>query len=156
MDEGSEAMATAERRARARWKGTLTDGQGEVSLESSGVLSGAGITWAARTEEPHGLTSPEELLAAANAACYAMALSGALAQGATPADSLEVSATCAFDKKNGRFAVTTMDLSVQGVVPGIDQATFQDVARKAEEGCPISNAIRGNVEISLQAGLKQA
>jgi osmotically inducible protein OsmC len=138
----------AERTGRTLWKGTLIDGQGELTLESSGVLTGTPVSWAARTEEPRG-TSPEELLAGAQAACYAMALSHALAEQGTPADSLDVSATCAFEKKGDGFAVTRMNIAVRGVVPGLDDAGFQEAARNAEKGCPISNAIRGNVDIQL-------
>lgn len=88
----------AERRAHAVWEGTLLEGEGRVSTKSSPVLLDQPVTWAARTEDPGGRTSPEELLAAAHAACYAMALSGALARRDTPAERLEVTATCAFDK----------------------------------------------------------
>ena len=138
----------AERTARTLWKGTLIDGQGELTLETSGVLTGTPVSWASRTEEPRG-TSPEELLAGAQASCYAMALSGALAKQGTPPDSLEVTATCAFEKKGDAFGVTRMDIAVRGVVPGLDEAGFQEAARGAEQGCPISNAIRGNVDIRL-------
>jgi lipoyl-dependent peroxiredoxin len=140
----------AKRTARALWKGTLTDGQGELTLGSSGVLTGTPVTWASRTEEPQG-TSPEELLAGAQAACYAMALSGTLAKQGTPPDSLDITATCAFEKRGEGFAVTTMDIVVRGVVPELDEAGFQQAARTAEKGCPISNAIRGNVEIRVTA-----
>jgi len=142
----------AKRTAKTTWKGTLIDGRGELTLESSGLLSRTQVTWASRTEEPRG-TSPEELLAGAQAACYAMALSNTLAQQGTPPDSLEVSATCAFEKSGERFAVTTMDITVRGAVPGVDEAGFREAAEKAKEGCPISNAIRGNVEIGLTAKL---
>jgi osmotically inducible protein OsmC len=142
----------AERTAKTIWKGTLTDGQGELTLESSGLLSGTPVTWASRTEEPGG-TSPEELLAGAQAACYAMALSNTLAQQGTPPDTLEISATCAFEKKDGGFAVTTMDIAVRGAVPGMDATAFKEAAETAKEGCPISNAIRENVQIGLTAQL---
>ncbi|HYT79606.1 MAG TPA: OsmC family peroxiredoxin [Actinomycetota bacterium] len=142
----------AKRTAKTTWKGTLIDGRGELTLESSGLLSGTQVTWASRTEEPRG-TSPEELLAGAQAACYAMALSNTLAQQGTPPDSLEVSATCAFERSGEGFAVTTMDITVRGAVPGVDEAVFREAAEKAKEGCPISNAIRGNVEIGLTAKL---
>lgn len=144
----------AERRASAVWEGTLLEGQGRVSTESTQVLSEQPVTWAARTEDPGGRTSPEELLAAAHAACYAMALSGALARGGTPAERLEVAATCVFDKVGDGWAVTTMNLHVRGRVPGLDQAAFEEVARAGEEGCPVSNAIRGNVEIRLTSELE--
>ena len=101
----------AERRARAVWEGTLLEGQGRLSTESTPVLSEQPVTWASRTEDPRGRTSPEELLAAAHAACYAMALSAALGRGGTPAERLEVTATCAFDKVGEGWGVTAMDLS---------------------------------------------
>ena len=144
----------AERRARAVWEGTLLEGQGYLSTETTRVLSDQLVTWASRTEDPGGRTSPEELLAAAHAACYAMALSGALAGSGTPAERLEVTATCVFDKVGDGWGVTVMDLHIRGRVPGLDRATFEEVARAGEEGCPISNAIRGNVEIRLTAELE--
>jgi lipoyl-dependent peroxiredoxin len=105
-------------------------------------------------DDPGGRTSPEELLAAAHAACYAMALSGALASMGTPAERLEVIATCSFDKVGEAWGVTTMYLHVRGRVPGLDRAAFEEAAGAGEEGCPISNAIRGNVEIRLTAELE--
>jgi lipoyl-dependent peroxiredoxin len=145
----------AERRARVVWEGTLLEGQGRLSTESSQVLSDQPVTWAARTEDAGGRTSPEELLAAAHAACYAMALSGALANRETPAERLEVTATCAFEKVGEGWGVTTMSLHVRGRVPGLDRAGFEEAARAGEEGCPISNAIRGNVKIDLTAELEE-
>ncbi|HEV8681251.1 MAG TPA: OsmC family peroxiredoxin [Actinomycetota bacterium] len=143
----------AERTARTVWEGTLTDGKGEVTAESSHILVGVPVTWTSRVDEPEGRTSPEELLAAAHAACYAMALSGALARGDTPADRLEVTATVAFEKVGDKFKVTRSRLHVRGRVPGLDQPSFQDAARAGEQGCPISGAIRGNVDIELEAEL---
>jgi lipoyl-dependent peroxiredoxin len=144
----------ATRTARARWEGTLTEGRGHVSTESSGVVREAPVTWAARTEEPDGMTSPEELLAAAHAACYAMAFSNVLAKAGTPASSLDVTATATFaPKEEGGYHVSTMDLRVVGDVPGMDAAAFEQAAREGETGCPISNAIRGNVDIRLEAEL---
>lgn len=142
----------AKRTARTIWKGTLTEGRGELTLESSGVLSGTQVTWASRTEAAAG-TSPEELLAGAQAACYAMAFSNTLANQGTPPDSLDVSATCAFEKRGDGFGVTTMDIAVLGAVPGLDATAFEKAARTAEQECPISNAIRGNVEIRVTAHL---
>jgi lipoyl-dependent peroxiredoxin len=144
----------AERRASAVWEGTLLEGRGRLSTETTKVLSDQPVTWAARTEDPEGRTSPEELLAAAHAACYAMAFSGVLARKDTPAERLEVSATCTFDKVGDGWAVTTMVLHVKGRVPGLDQAAFEEAARAGEQGCPISAAIRGNVEIHLTAELE--
>jgi len=118
------------------------------------VFSDLAVTWAARTEESRGRTSPEELLAAAHAACYAMALSHELAQKGQFADSLQIQAQCAFaERLGGGFAVSTMELAVVGTAPGLDRASFQEAARQAERDCPISNAIRGNVEIRLRAEL---
>jgi osmotically inducible protein OsmC len=143
----------AERKATAVWEGTLTEGKGELTAESSHVLVGVPVTWGSRIDEPAGRTSPEELLAAAHAACYAMALSGALARLDTPADRLEVSATVAFEKVGDGYKVTRSRLHVRGRVPGLDDAGFQEAARAGEEGCPISGAIRGNVDIGLEAEL---
>jgi lipoyl-dependent peroxiredoxin len=145
---------TATRTARARWEGTLLEGRGTVSTVSSDLFVDAPVTWKARTESPDGMTSPEELLAAAHAACYAMAFSNVLAEAGTPARSLEVVATATFaPKEGGGMHVSTMELSVNGDVPGMDLAAFEQAAREGETGCPISNALRGNVEISIAATL---
>ncbi len=146
-------MAATERTASARWRGTLLEGEGEVTADSSGLITASPLTWGSRTEDPAGRTSPEELLAAAQASCYAMALSSALAKQGTPADALEVKATCGLDKTETGLKVATMDIAVRGSVPGLDADGFQEAASKAEEGCPISNAIRGNVEIRVDAQL---
>jgi osmotically inducible protein OsmC len=125
-----------------------------VTAVSSGLFTEAPVTWAARTEEPDGMTSPEELLAAAHAACYCMALSNALAEGGTPARSLDVTATATFSpKEGGGMEVSAMQLEVQGDVPGLDQPAFERAAGEGEAGCPISNAIRNNVDIGLKATL---
>jgi osmotically inducible protein OsmC len=146
-------MARVERTADVQWEGNLFQGNGSVIFRT-GAAGPLPITWASRTERAEGRTSPEELLAAAQAGCYAMALSNVLATRGTPPDRLEVSATCAFEKVGDGFKVTTMDIRVRGFVPGIDEAAFQEAARTAEQGCPISNAIRGNVEIRLEASLE--
>jgi osmotically inducible protein OsmC len=143
----------AERTARAIWKGNLNEGQGELTAESSGVLSSIPVTWASRTQESGGRTSPEELLAAAHAACFAMAFSNTLDKRGTPPDSLDIRATCTFEKIDTGSKVGTMTLEVRGTVPGLDQAGFEEAARAAEEGCPISNAIRGNVKVELRPEL---
>ncbi len=147
-------MARAERRADVVWEGNLVQGHGKVVSVGSGALGELPITWASRTERSDGRTSPEELLAAAHAACYAMAFSHTLAQAGTPADQLTVSATCAFEQVESGFKVTTMDLNVRGKVPGLDQAGFEKVAQQAEQGCPVSNALRNNVQIRVQAHLE--
>ena len=147
-------MAMAERQARVVWEGTLREGQGQVTAESSQVIVGAPVTWAARTEESGGRTSPEELLAAAHASCFAMALSGALTRRHTPAERLEVSANCSLDRVDGGLKVTSMHLSVRGKVSGIDDAIFNEAAEGAKRDCPISGALAGNVDISLDAELE--
>jgi len=134
------------------WEKDLLSGRGSVKI-SSGALPEFPVTWASRTEAPGGKTSPEELLAAAHASCYAMALSATLAKKRTPPERLNVTAQCTFDKVGDGFKVTTMDLKVHGRVPGLEQSTFQEVAQIAEKSCPISNAIRNNVEIRLTAKL---
>jgi osmotically inducible protein OsmC len=143
-------MPLAERTATATWNGTLMDGSGTLSLPAVGDTFP--ISWRIRTGEAPG-TSPEELLAGAQAACYAMALSGSLARAETPADNLEVTAVCTFDRVDGKAAITTMRITVRGQVPGIDASTFESIAREAEKGCPVANAIRGNVDIAVEASL---
>ncbi len=144
----------ATRTARARWQGTLLEGRGTVSTGTTTLFADAPVTWKARTEDADGMTSPEELLAASHAACYAMAFSGVLARAGTPATSLEVEATATFaPKEGGGWHVQSMQLDVRGDVPGIDQARFEEAAREGEGGCPISNALRGNVDIGVSATL---
>jgi osmotically inducible protein OsmC len=148
-------MAQAERRATTVWTGDLMSGNGRLTLASSGVLTDTPVTWASRTEQPDGRTSPEELLAAAHASCFSMALSAGLARGRTPPERLEVSAVCSLDRKpEGGFKVTAMALTVRGRVPGLDQAGFEQAAQAAKEGCPISGALAGNVDITLSATLE--
>jgi lipoyl-dependent peroxiredoxin len=144
----------AESRAHAVWEGDLATGKGQVT-PASGAFDALPVTWAARTVRPDPRTSPEELIAAAHAACYAMALSNTLASAGTPARRLAVSAVCHFDPlEGGGFGITAIDLDVRGSVPGIDAAGFQRAASDGEAGCPVSNALRGNVEIRLTAALE--
>jgi len=138
----------AERRAEVIWQGNLTQGNGRLKV-ASGAFGEQAITWAARTERSDGKTSPEELIAAAHAGCYAMALSHTLNQGGTPPEQLVVNAVCTLDQGK----ITTMNLDVQGTVPGMDAAAFQEAAQKAEQSCPVSNALRNNVQIHLNARL---
>ena len=146
-------MAVAERRASAVWEGNLAEGKGRVKV-ASGALEEFPVTWAARTEQSNGKTSPEELIAAAEAACFSMALSNDLAkQGNTP-ERVSVEATCTLDRIDGKLKVTTMDLQVTGRVPGIDQAEFQAAAENTAKNCPISGALAGNVDIRVQATLE--
>jgi osmotically inducible protein OsmC len=146
-------MALAERTAQVVWQGNLTQGSGVVSLNSSHATGDLPVTWASRTEEPGGKTSPEELIAAAHAACYAMAFSNTLNQNGTPPEQLNVSATLTLDRVDGAVKITVERLDVHGRVPGLDQAAFEQLAKTAEERCPVSNALRGNVEIRVNAQL---
>jgi osmotically inducible protein OsmC len=147
-------MLKAERRAEVVWEGTLMQGSGRLVSVGSGAISNLPMTWASRTERSDGKTSPEELLAAAHAGCYAMAFSHTLAQAGTPAERLTVDATCTFEQVEGGFKVSTMVLDVRGKVPGLDQAGFEKTAQQAEQGCPVSNALRNNVAISVNAHLE--
>ena len=147
-------MLKAERRADVVWEGDLLHGSGTIVSVGSGALGALPVTWASRTERSDGKTSPEELLAAAHAACYAMAFSHTLAQAGTPAERLSVSATCTFEQVEGGFKISTMELDVRGRVPGLDEAGFEKVAQQAEQGCPVSNALRNNVQIRVNAHLE--
>jgi len=144
-------MATAERRANVVWRGDLFKGSGTFDLASSGAARDLPVTWASRTESPDGKTSPEELIAAAHGSCYAMALSNTLAEMGNEPDELNISAVCTFDAD--QLKVTTMVLDIRGRVPGLDAEGFQDAAEQANQGCPVSNALRGNVDILLNASL---
>lgn len=146
-------MALAERRAEAVWQGDLTQGSGTVT-GGSGALGTLPITWAARVERSDGKTSPEELLAAAHAACFAMALSNTLKRVGTPPERLTIDAVCALERTDTGVKIATMQLQVRGRVPGLDQSGFVNAAQQAEQGCPVSNALRNNVQISLDAALE--
>jgi len=143
----------ATRQARAVWNGDLAKGSGEVSAISSGKFSALGISWGARTESPQGKTSPEELLAAAHASCFAMALSAGLARAGTPPKKLEVTSTVTFDKVGEDWTVVSSELEVKGEVPGIDAAAFAKAAEGAKDGCPISRALKNNVKLSVRPTL---
>ncbi len=145
-------MAMAERQAQVIWEGNLTQGNGKIT-SGSGALGELPVTWAARTERADGKTSPEELIAAAHAACFAMAFSNTLNTAGSPPQRLMVTAVCTLDRVDGKLKITTMDLEVTGTVPGLDQAGFERIARQAEQGCPVSNALRNNVEIRVNAHL---
>jgi osmotically inducible protein OsmC len=142
-----------EKSANAKWTGTLTEGSGTFSVES-GVIADSPVSWASRTGAADGKTSPEELIAAAHAACYAMAFSYALGNAGTPADSLDVTSKVGFGPKpGGGMQVTHSHLTVTGKVPGLTQDQFQAAATEAEKGCPVSNALRNNIEITVEATL---
>lgn len=144
----------AEREATAVWEGGLMGGSGMVDV-GSGAFPNQPVTWAARTEEPAGKTSPEELIAAAHAACYAMAFSYTLQNAGHAPERLAVTAKVGFGPKpGGGMQVTHSNLTVRGKVSGIDQARFAELARQGEQSCPVSNALRNNVEINLDATLE--
>ncbi len=145
-------MAVAERRAEVVWEGNLPRGGGKFTV-GSGAMGEMAVTWASRTERPDGKTSPEELIAAAHGSCFAMALSNVLDEGGTPPERLEISAVCTFDVDNVR--VSSVALDIRGRVPGIDDEGFQNAVEQADEGCPVSNALRGNVDISVNASLDE-
>src|SRR5690606_11646518 len=146
-------MAT-QRQATAVWSGNVRSGNGTVSLDDSRLLSDAPVSWAARTEAPApGKTSPEELLAAAHAACFCMALSNGLAKAGSPAERLTARASATFDKVDGGFAITAVTIDVEGRVPGMDEDAFRNAASQAGQGCPVSKALKGNVRIDVQARL---
>ena len=142
-------MAT-DRTANVSWRGSLMDGEGTIDSVESGAFGPLDVTWASRAEDPDGRTSPEELIAAAHAACFSMALSHGLAQAGTPADTLETSATVTFVPGTG---ITAIALRVRGTVPGTDEAAFARAAEAAKVGCPVSKALTGVPEITLDAAL---
>jgi lipoyl-dependent peroxiredoxin len=143
-------MATT-RRAEVTWNGDLMSGSGTIESVGSGAFGPLDVSWPARTEEPGGKTSPEELIAAAHAACFSMALSHALAQAGAAPESLSVTATVTFVPGTG---ITKSVLDVQGTVPGIDDERFREAAEGAKEGCPVSQALKGNVALELSARLQ--
>lgn len=146
-------MADAQRRAHAVWQGTLAQGSGTVTLESSGLGGTLPATWASRTARSDGKTSPEELIAAAHATCYSMALSHGLTEAGTPPVMLATDAVCTFAPVEGGFRIASVELSVKGEVPGLDAAAFAAAAAAAKDGCPVSQALKGNVAIRVTAEL---
>ena len=144
----------ATRRAEVTWNGELLTGHGVVTAASSGAFAELPVTWAARTEGPAGKTSPEELVAAAHASCYAMAFSGALKRAGTPPERLAVAADVTFDKVDGGWKVVSSALTVRGVVPGMSADAFVAAAETSRDGCPISQALKGNVALSVDAALE--
>jgi osmotically inducible protein OsmC len=142
-------MAT-ERTMSTTWHGTLMDGSGTIHEAASGAFGALDVSWASRAEAPDGKTSPEELIAAAHSACFAMGLAHGLAQAGTPADQLDTSATVTFVPGEG---ITKIALTVRGSVPGLDAAAFGEAAEGAKVGCPVSKALAGVPEITLDATL---
>ena len=142
------------RTANVVWNGDLVNGSGMITYVSSGVFSRLPISWASRTSAHDGKTSPEELLAAAHAACFSMAFSARLGKNGTPAESLDVKVEVTFDQVDGGWKVATSTIKVNGRVSGIDEADFDRLADDAKDNCPISQAIKGNVEVSVEATLE--
>ena len=142
------------RTATATWQGDLLGGSGDVSTVTSTVLSEQATTWRARTEEAGGLTSPEELLAAAHASCFSMASSNNLAKAGFPPERMEVTVEITADKTDAGWTVQTSRIRVHGRVPGVDEETFQQQVEAAKDGCPISRALKGNVEMTVEATLE--
>jgi len=141
----------ADRTARVTWSGDLTTGSGTVESVGSGALGDLDVTWTSRTESSDGRTSPEELIAAAHAACFSMAFSNVLAKRGNAPERLETSATVTFVPGTG---ITHSALEVHGRVPGIDADGFRAAAEEAKESCPVSQALKGNVELSVDAALE--
>jgi lipoyl-dependent peroxiredoxin len=142
-------MAT-DRRAEATWHGSLMDGGGTIESTTSGVIGGLDVSWASRSEQPGGKTSPEELIAAAHASCFSMALANGLAQEGHAPDRLDTSATVTFQPGEG---ITKIALTVRGQVAGMDEGAFQQAAQTAKENCPVSKALASVPEMTLDAQL---
>jgi osmotically inducible protein OsmC len=140
----------AERHAEVTWRGSLMEGAGTIERVGSGAFGPLDVTWTSRTESSDGRTSPEELIAAAHASCFSMALSHALAQAGTPPEQLATSATVTFVPGTG---ITSVALAVEGRVPGLDEDGFREAAEGARVGCPVSKALAAVPEITLDARL---
>jgi len=147
-------MVLARRRADIEWRGTLDEGEGGFTV-GDWMLGELPVSWIERTSRIEGSTSPEELMAASHASCYAMALSLVLEQRGTPSERLHVSAECTLDTVGESFKITTMELEVRGKIPNLDDDGLREAAKRAEEICPVSNALRGNVEITVDAILEK-
>jgi osmotically inducible protein OsmC len=141
------------RHAEVVWSGSLLEGSGVITYVSSGAFSRLPVTWASRTDAHDGKTSPEELIAAAHASCFSMALSSRLAKNGTPADRLDTKAVITFAKGDAGWGIARSTLTVTGTVPGLDQASFAALADDAKRNCPVSVALTGNVELVVEATL---
>ena len=147
-------MIKAERTARVAWKGDLASGNGRVTV-GSGSLPEFPVSWPSRVEDPGGQTSPEELIASAHASCFAMAMSAELQKAGFTPDRLDIEARSLIDDSGEGLSIKTMHLDVRGFAGGADEAGFRQAAEAAAEGCPVSQALKGNVQISLQVTLEQ-
>ena len=143
-------MAT-DRRAEVTWNGSLMDGSGTIRSTTSGAIGEQRVSWPNRAEDSPDSTSPEELVAAAHAACFSMALSHALAQAGNAPEQLDTSATVTFQPGEG---IVKIALTVEGRVPGIDAGAFREAAEGAKANCPVSKALAGVPEITLEASLR--
>ena len=141
-----------ERRAHATWDGDLRSGSGRFDV-GSGAIGGQEVTFASRFEDSGGKTSPEELIAAAHATCLSMALANGLAQAGHPPTRLDTDAVAILDQRESGFRIISMRLTVRGQVDGIEEDAFRAAAEEAKAGCPVSNALVGNVEITVDAAL---
>ena len=141
-----------ERQAHATWDGDLRGGSGHFEV-GSGAITGQEVTFSSRFEQPGGKTSPEELIAAAHATCFSMALANGLAQAGHAPRRLETDAVATLDQTDDGFRITSMHLSVRGEVDGIDGEAFKAAAAEAKEGCPVSNALDDSVQITFEAAL---
>ena len=146
-------MPDITRTAESVWEGTLTEGSGLVSV-GTGVVKDLPVSWSARVEDPGGKTSPEELIAAAHASCYSMAFSLALTEAGHPPTRLRVSSTVTAVLSSDGLKVAKSHLTVRGIVPGLQNDEFAELARTGDAGCPVSNALRGNLEITIDAALE--
>ena len=141
-----------ERTATAEWQGDLVEGSGTVSTES-GVVRDATIKWSSRAEAADENTSPEELMAAAHAACISMALANGLAKAGTPPQELQSEATATFESVDDGFRMTNMRIRIRGQVDGLDDDAFRQAAEEAKDNCPVSLALKDNVDVSVEASL---
>jgi osmotically inducible protein OsmC len=145
-------MPVALREAEVIWEGPLASGTGTLT-SGSAALDQLAVTWASRTERPDGKTSPEELIAAAHASCFAMALALMLGENKTPPERMAVSAACTLDEVDGAPRITTVELSIRARVPGLEPADLERFVGQAADLCPVSNALRGNVTIAVRSEL---
>jgi osmotically inducible protein OsmC len=143
-----------DRSAHATWEGDLKSGSGQFDLTSSQAITGGEVTFASRFEpESGGKTSPEELIAAAHATCFSMALANGLAEGGHPPTRLETDARVTLDNLGGGFGITKIELTVRGQVEGVDESEFHKAAEQAQQNCPVSKALAAVPEITLEASL---
>jgi osmotically inducible protein OsmC len=145
-------MALAERTPTVYWEGTLAKGGGSVRA-GSGAVTDLPLDWASRSDRSDGKSSPEELLAAAEAACYAQSLAVLFARDGVEPQRIEVTATCALEEEGDWYRITAVDLEARVQAPGVDEDGFQRVEQEADERCPVTRALRGNVEVRVTGSL---